>query len=101
LIVVTVGLEGQSARRFEFTQAEVTVGRADGCDLVLASPEVSGNHAALFLQQGKVIVRDLGSTNGTHVNGQALQRPMIVRPVDVVRVGPYLLQVEFSQPVAG
>ena len=97
-MVVTVGLQGQSARRFEFTQSEVIIGRAEVCDLVLASPEVSGRHAALLLQQGKVILRDLGSTNGTHINGQQLQRPMIIRPVDVVRVGPYLLQVGPSGP---
>jgi two-component system cell cycle response regulator len=99
-MVVTVGLAGQIARRFEFAKPEVVIGRLEGCDLQLPSPEVSSRHAMLFVQQGKVIVRDMGSTNGTHVNGQQLQRPMLVRPVDVIRVGPYLLQVEMPGSAA-
>src|SRR5215212_181238 len=45
------------------------VGRRTGADLFLAEPSVSGRHAEFFEKEGSLHVRDLGSTNGTFVNG--------------------------------
>jgi pSer/pThr/pTyr-binding forkhead associated (FHA) protein len=47
----------------------VVVGRHPSCDTRLASPRVSRHHCCLTLEQGAVVVRDLGSTNGIRING--------------------------------
>lgn len=50
-------------------RAAIHVGRASSNDLVLRDPDVSGHHAMLYREGDAVLVRDLGSTNGTFVNG--------------------------------
>lgn len=69
----------------------ITVGRNDGCDLVLNHPTVSGNHAKLTRQaDGSTLVEDQGSTNGTFVNGQRVKRAT-ARPGDQITVGAVVL----------
>jgi adenylate cyclase len=46
------------------------IGRRESCDIVLRFPNVSGSHCELSLVAGYWVVRDLGSSNGTKVNGQ-------------------------------
>ncbi len=58
----------------------MVVGRAPDCDLVVAYPQVSAHHARLTPQpDGSILVEDLGSTNGTYVDGRRIQRA-VVRP---------------------
>lgn len=64
----------------------VTVGRADDNDLVVPDPEVSRHHARLVLGAAGWVVSDLGSTNGTWVNGEAVERAPVA-PGDVVAFG--------------
>jgi len=71
---------------------EVTVGRGGGCGIVLADDTyVSTLHARLFQQNGEVFVEDLGSTNGTFVNGQPVTAATRIKRGD---------QVQFGQTVA-
>lgn len=62
-----------------FTTNQVTVGRGADNDVVIGHPEVSGKHLSLKLVSGKVMVEDVGSTNGTYVSGARIQGPT---PVD-------------------
>ncbi|MCZ7527901.1 MAG: FHA domain-containing protein [Acidimicrobiia bacterium] len=67
---------------------ELTVGRAGGCALVLADDTyVSQVHARLFSRDGHTWVEDLGSTNGTLVNGQRIESPTRLRRGDRVQFG--------------
>lgn len=88
-----VSAAGYPPRRLPLTKDELTIGRDGGADVVLPSPSVSVRHARLFVRDGKVILSDMGSTNGTAVNGRKITRPALLRPVDVVRIGPFLLQL--------
>jgi pSer/pThr/pTyr-binding forkhead associated (FHA) protein len=88
-----VSAAGYPPRRLPLDKEELTIGRDAQADVVLASPSVSARHARLFLRDGRVILSDLGSTNGTAVNGRKIARPALLRPVDVVRIGPFLLQL--------
>lgn len=58
-----------SGDRFTLTESIITVGRHPDCNLVLADPNVSRNHAEIRPQGDKYVVVDLGSTNGSRVNG--------------------------------
>jgi predicted component of type VI protein secretion system len=66
--------------------ADVVVGR-EGCEVVLADPEVSRRHAALRKTPGGAAVEDLGSTNGTFVNGTRITGLVELSDGDVVRFG--------------
>jgi pSer/pThr/pTyr-binding forkhead associated (FHA) protein len=64
-----------------------TVGRADTNDVVLADERVSRLHAALELVAGQWVVRDLGSRNGTFVDGDRVLATRPVRPGQEIRIG--------------
>lgn len=64
-------LQPHTGRRFTLA-ARTLVGRSVACTLSLANPRVSGEHAALFFGDGIWALRDLGSSNGTRLNGQPL-----------------------------
>ncbi|MFW5921234.1 MAG: FHA domain-containing protein, partial [Polyangiales bacterium] len=64
----------------------IIVGRSGDCDVVLSDPTVSGRHARLSWEQGKVRVEDLGSANGTFAGGKRVESTL-VRPGDAVRFG--------------
>jgi hypothetical protein len=55
---------------FEMSGPSVLIGRREDCDLILAFGYISGHHARLVLSDGQWSIQDLGSTNGTRVNGR-------------------------------
>ena len=63
------------------------IGRSPECDLVLGDMTVSWRHAELRQSAGTWVLADLGSTNGTHVNGWRAGDGLTVRPGDAVRFG--------------
>jgi hypothetical protein len=74
---------------------DVAFGRAAENDVVLeGDPYASSRHSAVLVRDGARIVRDLGSTNGTFVNGIRLARERRLAPGDVVRVGETDLRYE-------
>ena len=64
----------------------LVIGRSMGCDLTLGDPTVSRWHAELIREGERWIVRDMGSTNGTRVNGWRVRRA-VVEPGDVLALG--------------
>jgi hypothetical protein len=73
---------------------EVTVGRGGGCGIVLADDTyVSTTHARLFQQGGECFVEDLGSTNGTFVNGERVTAATRLRRGDQVQFGQTVAEV--------
>ncbi len=65
------------------------IGRRKGkCAVRVPEPEVSRRHCRLVQTDGFVVIEDLGSINGTYLNGERVTRPCAVRPGDAVEVGP-------------
>lgn len=74
----------------------VIVGRSPGSDIVIGAGYVSGRHARFSLMGQNLFVEDLGSTNGTAVNGQIITAPVALRNKDVVSVGDVDIRVRFA-----
>jgi len=70
------------------------VGRNPQADIHLPAPTVSWQHARLDRTPQGFVITDLGSTNGTFVNGQRITGPCLLRPGDVVQIGPFRLVPE-------
>jgi hypothetical protein len=64
-------------RRVTIERFPFRLGRAESADLRIESPEVSREHAEIVERNGVWLVRDLGSTNGTHVNGKAVKETLL------------------------
>ncbi len=92
LHVVQVEGEGSApGKRIVLGELPVRIGRIEGNDLVLASPEVSRAHCSLALRDGRAVVTDLGSTNGTIVDGERIAQPTELGAGTRFRVGPFTL----------
>jgi hypothetical protein len=72
---------------------QLTVGRDSTNDVVINDAEISRRHARLTFQGGKYILEDLGSTNGTFVNGQRLAGPRVLKAGEVVSFGEQIVLV--------
>lgn len=78
----------------------MTVGRVPGVDLQLEDDSVSRRHAELEVRGGEVLLRDLGSANGTTVNGAPLTDEATLQPGDIVQFGVVELAFESGGPSA-
>ena len=77
-------------------QDQAIIGRSHGNTVRIPSAEVSRQHCRLSKKDGLVRVRDLGSVNGTLLNGRRISEEEIVRPGDSVEVGPVTFVVEYE-----
>jgi hypothetical protein len=85
----------EAGTEFELNSSAVTVGRNSGNDVTLGGDEfASARHARIEPRRDGIWVHDLGSTNGTFVNGVPIDRPRRLAPGDVVRVGETDLRFE-------
>ena len=74
----------------------VIVGRNPGADIVIGASYVSGRHARFTLMGQNLFVEDLGSTNGTTVNGQLISGAYALHNKDVVTIGDVAIRVRFA-----
>ena len=74
----------------------VIVGRSPSADIVVGASYVSARHARFSLMGQNLFVEDLGSTNGTTVNGQSITDPVALNDGDVVMVGDVSIRVRRS-----
>lgn len=72
---------------------QLTVGRDATNEIVINDAEISRRHARLTFQGGKYVLEDLGSTNGTFVNGQRLAGPRVLKAGEVVQFGEQIMLV--------
>ncbi len=77
---------------FSVSEGETGIGRQTGNVIVLASAKVSKRHASLYVQGSEVVVQDLGSSNGTFVNG-VLVKSRKVQAGDRISVGEFVLEL--------
>ena len=70
------------------------MGRAQDAGLVLVDDYASGRHARLFPQGTRWFLEDLGSTNGTAVDGAPVTRALPVGPESVIRIGKTVMRLE-------
>jgi hypothetical protein len=94
-LVVVNSLDLDEGSDFQLNSAQVTVGRGGQNDVALPQDEyVSARHARFEPRRDGVWVQDLGSTNGTYLNGARLERPRRLSDGDVVRIGDTDLRFE-------
>ncbi len=89
----------QTGRVVEITGPRFVIGRDDDCNLKLPDEKISRKHASLMVQpDGRVIVQDLGSTNGTFVDEQRITAPVELTGNEQVRVGDTMMIASVHAP---
>lgn len=87
-----VTLQDRVVREFHIDEGQtLVVGRGAEADVVIDNTAVSRRHVSLQMLNGTCFVGDLGSTNGTRINGERVDTPTAVEPGDVVSVGKFRL----------
>jgi len=94
MFTILIQEKGGEQRRMVFNKPEVTIGRVQGNDIVLPKGNVSKRHARIVLKDGKFIIVDLKSTNGTYVNGRKITSPLVVKDSDKIYIGDFIVGVD-------
>ena len=88
-----IGHDG-SERDFPLSEGDLVIGRSIDAGLRLQGTEVSRRHCKLAINAGRFRIEDLGSSNGTYVNGSRIRNAIDLQPGDEVRVGPHRMRLE-------
>ena len=86
-----VSIDGVVIKEVQLTKERTMLGRRPYNDIVIDNLAVSGEHAVMHMTEHEVEVEDLGSTNGTYVNGKAIKR-QVLRNGDTIEVGKYKIR---------
>jgi len=84
-----------TTKDFAMPSSTTVIGRGGDCDLCIPTMIVSRKHCQLNIEQNKLILRDLGSSNGTFVNGRKIKGAAI-NPGDHIRIGPVSFAVQID-----
>jgi len=93
-----VSIDGVVIKEVQLTKERTTLGRRPYNDVVIDNLAVSGEHATLQMNGNDVFLEDLGSTNGTYVNGKAVKKQQLHNG-DTIEVGKY--KIKFVSETAG
>ena len=93
LVVLSEGLTGRS---HELKAEKTTVGRVEDNVFQIPDPSVSSHHCEIVLKGNDVLIHDLGSTNGTFINGQQITEATL-KPSQILRLGQVEVRLESDQ----
>ncbi|HWQ04558.1 MAG TPA: FHA domain-containing protein [Longilinea sp.] len=102
---VLIGQTGPlNGERFSVAD-EMIIGRDAACTVVVTDRQVSRYHARITLKEGSALLEDLGSKNGTYLNGDVISEPLILQDGDVIQVALVqqfiYLSSDATMPMAG
>ncbi len=81
-------------KRVKLANGESIIGRDEGAQIRLVTSEISRQHCLLIPNENGVLVRDLGSRNGTFINGSPIVEETLLKPGDTLSVGPMSFELE-------
>jgi len=88
---MVLSLDGVVLREINLSKERTTIGRRSHNDVVIDNLAVSGEHAVVYASGSDIYLEDLGSTNGTTVNGQPIKKHLL-QSGDIVEIGKYRLK---------
>ena len=88
---LVLSLDGVVLREVGLAKDRTTIGRRSHNDIVIDNLAVSGEHSVIYTSSGDVYLEDLGSTNGTTVNGQPIKKHLL-QSGDTLEIGKYRLK---------
>jgi serine phosphatase RsbU (regulator of sigma subunit) len=100
--MITLDIRPADGERFGFVvESDVIIGRSNLADVTISDRFLSRRHARLFCDDDDWLIEDLGSRNGTLVNGAKIVAPTVVRPGDVIGISASVIVVGDGQAADG
>ncbi|NIT12859.1 MAG: FHA domain-containing protein [Candidatus Dadabacteria bacterium] len=96
VVSAVVTLDSKIVERYVLKPDITAVGRAQDNDIVINNPSVSRYHLFLQRKDGKVKLKDLGSGNGTYLNGVKVEEA-VIKPEDLILIGKFILKLEIEE----
>ncbi len=93
--VVLVMFKDDERREFPLSEPQTILGRRQDCDLRIPTKDVSRQHCVVSIDKSRVLAKDLGSSNGTFVNGKRIAEAELA-PGDRLRLGPVTFVVQID-----
>lgn len=101
LVKLRVMQGSQAGREVIIPVAEFSIGRGEECHLRPRSDAISRRHCVIAVNEGEVLLRDLGSKNGTYVNGERVEGSRVLQPGDQLQVGPLQFELVVDHALGG
>lgn len=95
--VVELSLVTDSGRVIPISALPCVIGRDESCQLRIQSEHVSRNHCVISRSDSALVIRDLGSTNGTFLNGKLIQAESVLLDGDAIKLGSVRLEISLAQ----
>ncbi len=90
--------QGMTGRTFDLIVERTTVGRVDDNTFQIVDGSVSSHHAEILLRGSDIVIKDIGSTNGTFINNDKIEEK-ILKPGQTLRFGQVELRIDDGSPV--
>jgi pSer/pThr/pTyr-binding forkhead associated (FHA) protein len=87
--LIEPGGKAQQTREITIRSKEFLIGRGNDCDLRLRDPNISRHHCMIRIRPDEVSLFDLGSINGSYVNGARVMTQVVLQPGDEIRLGEH------------
>ena len=97
---IVLNFNGRLVSETPFSGDAVTVGRGAGNDIMIDNPAISSRHAKILREKDFIVLEDLGSTNGTFVNGEKI-RKAVINSTDNITMGKHELKLSWEQGTGG
>lgn len=85
--------EKEGGKEFSATQETILIGRDPLCDLAIDNSTISSQHAMIEYELGQWWLKDLQSTNGTFLNGERVEEPIVITDGDQIHCGKIVISV--------
>jgi pSer/pThr/pTyr-binding forkhead associated (FHA) protein len=89
-----LSLRGRELDKFLIGQGKLVIGRSPESDIKIDNPAISRKHALVEYTGDGYVVQDLGSSNGSYLNGQRITEPSTLKPGDVIGIAKFELQFQ-------
>jgi FHA domain len=90
--------QGMTGRTFDLNVERTTVGRVEDNTFQIADASVSSHHAEIILRGSDVVIKDIGSTNGTFIGGEKITET-VLKPGQILKFGQVELRIDDGSPV--
>jgi len=87
----------EKGKRYSLSEGENLIGRKEELRVFIADPEISRTHSAIYLLAEEAFIEDMGSTNGTYLNGKPVVKRILIHNEDIISLGDTVMEFKWEK----